>query len=82
MRLQGKVALITGGGGGIGRETALRFVQEGAQVVVVDVQDEAGQTTVAAVEQLGGEAIYVHADVAKAADCAAMVAAAKRALAS
>jgi NAD(P)-dependent dehydrogenase (short-subunit alcohol dehydrogenase family) len=77
MRLQGKVALITGGGGGIGRETALRFVQEGAQVVVVDVQDDAGQTTVAEVTQLGGEAIYVHADVAKAADCAAMVAAAE-----
>jgi NAD(P)-dependent dehydrogenase (short-subunit alcohol dehydrogenase family) len=69
--------LITGGGGGIGRETALRFVQEGAQVVVVDVQDDAGQTTVAEVTQLGGEAIYVHADVAKAADCAAMVAAAE-----
>lgn len=75
MRLQGKVALITGGGGGIGRETALRFVQEGAQVVVVDVQDAAGEETVAQVEKLGGEAIYVHADVAKAADCEAMVAA-------
>jgi NAD(P)-dependent dehydrogenase (short-subunit alcohol dehydrogenase family) len=78
MRLQGKVALITGGGGGIGRETALRFVQEGAQVVVVDVQDAAGQETVAQVEKLGGEAIYVHADVSKAADCEAMVAAAEQ----
>jgi NAD(P)-dependent dehydrogenase (short-subunit alcohol dehydrogenase family) len=77
MRLQGKVALITGGGGGIGRETALRFVQEGAQVVVVDVQDEAGQATVAEVAKLGGEAIFVHADVAQASDCAAMVAAAE-----
>ncbi|MCC6455071.1 MAG: glucose 1-dehydrogenase [Caldilineaceae bacterium] len=77
MRLQGKVALITGGGGGIGRETALLFAQEGAQLVVVDVNDGAGHDTVKAVEAQGGEAIYVHADVARAADCAAMVAAAE-----
>ena len=70
MRLQGKVALITGGGGGIGRETALLFAQEGAQVVVVE--------TAAAVEAQGGEAVYVHADVASAADCAAMVEAAEK----
>ena len=77
MRLQGKVALITGGGGGIGRETALRFVQEGAQVVVVDINDAGGHETVAEVAKLGGEAIYVRADVSKAADCEAMVAAAE-----
>ena len=77
MRLQGKVALITGGGGGIGRETAILFAQEGAQIVVVDVNDGAGADTVAAVTAIGGEAIYVHADVAKAADCAAMVKAAE-----
>jgi NAD(P)-dependent dehydrogenase (short-subunit alcohol dehydrogenase family) len=77
MRLQGKVALITGGGGGIGRETALLFAQEGAQIVVVDVNDEAGKACVAAVEAQGGEAIYVHADVSRAADCAAMVQAAE-----
>ena len=77
MRLQGKVALITGGGGGIGRETAVLFAQEAAQVVVVDVNDAAGEETVRAVEAVGGEAIYVHADVAKAADCAAMVGAAE-----
>jgi NAD(P)-dependent dehydrogenase (short-subunit alcohol dehydrogenase family) len=77
MRLRGKVVLITGGGGGIGRETALLFAQEGAQLVVVDVNDGAGQDTVAAVEAQGGEAIYVHADVARSADCAAMVAAAE-----
>jgi NAD(P)-dependent dehydrogenase (short-subunit alcohol dehydrogenase family) len=81
MRLQGKVALITGGGGGIGRETALLFAKEGAQVVVVDVNDEAGAETVRQVEagrDAGwGEAIYVHADVSRAAECEAMVAAAE-----
>ena len=77
MRLLGKVALITGGGGGIGRETALLFAQEGAQVVVVDVNDEAGARVVKEVEALGGEAIYIHADVARGADCAAMVTAAE-----
>lgn len=77
MRLQGKVALITGGGGGIGRETAVLFAQEGAQIVVVDVNDAAGQETVSAVAAKGGEAIYIHADVARAAECKAMIAAAE-----
>jgi NAD(P)-dependent dehydrogenase (short-subunit alcohol dehydrogenase family) len=77
MRLQGKVALITGGGGGIGRETALLFAQEGAQLVLTDVNDDAGEESVRAVEEIGGEAIYVHADVARAADCAGMIEAAE-----
>lgn len=77
MRLQGKVALITGGGGGIGRETATLFAREGAQIVVVDVNDQAGEETVAATQALGGEAIYVRADVSRAADCEAMIAAAE-----
>ena len=45
MRLHDKVALITGGGGGIGRETALLFAQEGAAVVLTDVNDAAGEET-------------------------------------
>ena len=73
MRLQNKVALITGGGSGIGRETALLFAQEGAAIVVVDVNDQGGAETVTMVTSAGGQATYVHADVAKAADCANMV---------
>ncbi|GAB2779175.1 3-oxoacyl-ACP reductase [Rhabdobacter roseus] len=74
MRLENKVALITGGGNGIGRETALLFAQEGAQVVVTDVNDEAGQETVSLITAAGGTARYFRADVSKAADCEAMVA--------
>src|ERR1041385_4001344 len=63
MRLQDKVALITGAGSGIGRESALLFAQEGAKIVVVDINDDGGKETVSQVEAAGGEAIYVHADV-------------------
>jgi len=73
MRLQNKTALITGGSSGIGRETALRFAQEGARVVVVDVNDAAGQETVDLVKQQGGEATFCHADVSQAEDCTRMV---------
>ncbi len=77
MRLAGKVALITGAGSGIGRESALLFAAEGAAVVVVDVVDGAGEETVAMVRERGGRALYAHADVSLSADCAAMVAAAE-----
>ncbi len=73
MRLKDKVALITGGGSGIGRETALLFASEGAAVVVVDVNDDAGKKVVAEIEATGGKAVYAHADVSKAADCENMV---------
>jgi NAD(P)-dependent dehydrogenase (short-subunit alcohol dehydrogenase family) len=78
MRLKDEVALITGAGSGIGRETALLFAAEGAAVLAVDVNDAAGLDVVAAVRQAGGRAAYAHADVSKAADCEAMVAAAER----
>lgn len=73
MRLQDKVALITGASAGIGRESALRFAQEGARIVAVDVDDAGGAATVEAVRAAGGEAVYVHADVSRAEDCARMV---------
>jgi len=74
MRLENQVALITGGGSGIGRESALLFASEGAAVLVVDVVDGAGQDTVAAIESAGGQAQFAHADVSKDEDCASMVA--------
>lgn len=73
MRLAEKVALITGAGSGIGRESALLFAQEGAAIVVVDVNDDGGAETVAQIEADGGQATHVHADVSQAADCANMV---------
>lgn len=72
MRLKDKVALITGAGSGIGRETALLFAQEGAKVVAVDVNDEAGSETVSLIGDESA-AIYVHADVSNASECEHMV---------
>src|SRR5687767_2112177 len=74
MRLKDKVALITGAGGGIGRESALLFAKEGSAVVVADVNDEGGNETVELIRSREGRATYVHADVSKAADCERMVA--------
>ncbi len=73
MRLDGKVALITGAGSGIGRETAKLFVSEGASLVAADVNTESLDETVALVEAIGGEAVAVTADVSRDADCRHMV---------
>jgi NAD(P)-dependent dehydrogenase (short-subunit alcohol dehydrogenase family) len=62
-RLEGRVALVTGGASGIGRATSERLASEGAVVVVTDVQDEAGEETAAAIRAGGGDALYVHLDV-------------------
>ncbi|MEZ4902330.1 MAG: SDR family NAD(P)-dependent oxidoreductase [Spirosomataceae bacterium] len=82
MRLKDKVALITGGSSGIGRETALLFVQEGCAVVLADVNDSAGIALADEITEKGGQAIYVRADVSKAADCENMIATAEKAMES
>lgn len=78
MRLEKKVALITGGGSGIGREASLLFAREGAAVVIADVSDDAGRKTVDQIKSQGGRASYVHADVSSAKDSEAMIAHAER----
>ena len=66
--LDGKSALITGGGGGIGRATALAFAREGARVAVADITEEAARETVALVNTAGGQAISLSGDVSRDAD--------------
>lgn len=78
MRLQDQVALITGAGSGIGRESALLFAAEGAAVVSVDINLAAAEETASAIRAAGGKAVAVKADVSKAADCEAMVAIAEK----
>ena len=72
-KFQDKVALITGGGSGIGQATVLAFAREGAKVVVVDLGVDSGEATVAAVQAAGGEAAFIQADVTQPAQVKAMV---------
>lgn len=71
----GKSVLVTGAAGGIGRAAALAFAQEGARVAVVDVNQEAGEETVALIAQAGGEAFFTRTDISQSAQVEAMVAA-------
>lgn len=75
-RLDGKVAIISGGARGQGEVEAKLFVQEGAKVVFGDILDEEGKQVEAAIRQAGGEATYVHLDVTQEADWQQAVAAA------
>jgi NAD(P)-dependent dehydrogenase (short-subunit alcohol dehydrogenase family) len=73
MRLEGKVALITGGASGMGKVASALFAREGAKVVLTDVADEAGEVAAGEIRREGGEAEYVRADVSKESDAKAMV---------
>jgi NAD(P)-dependent dehydrogenase (short-subunit alcohol dehydrogenase family) len=74
-RLEGRVAIITGAGFGIGRGIARRFAREGASVVVAEIDRQAGERTAAELDQLGGHGLFVATDVADKAQIDAAVAA-------
>jgi 3-oxoacyl-[acyl-carrier protein] reductase len=73
MRLLNKVALITGSGSGIGRESAIIFSREGAKVSIADIDKKGGQQTVDLIKQKGGTAIFIQTDVSKANDVEKMI---------
>jgi NAD(P)-dependent dehydrogenase (short-subunit alcohol dehydrogenase family) len=73
-RVAGKVALITGGGSGIGRATAIVFGREGAKVAIADYNREGGEHTVRMIKEAGGDALFIEANVAIAKQVEAMVA--------
>ncbi len=68
MPYRGKVAFVTGAGGGIGRATALAFAREGANMVVADISEQANQQTARMIEELGGRALAVRCDVTRTED--------------
>src|SRR5215510_5181476 len=72
-RLDGKVALVTGGASGIGRATALTFAREGAKLIVADTNEEGGQQTVLMIKENGGDATFVQVDVSQATAVEAMI---------
>lgn len=77
-KLTGRVALVTGAGGGIGRAIALRFAAEGASVMVGDFNRSTGQETVALIKSAGGEATYQYFDASSETDIIALIAATEK----
>ncbi len=71
--VEGKIALVTGAGSGIGRASALKFAKEGAKVVIADINTEGGEETLKMVKDAGGEGIFVKTDVSNKEDVEAMV---------
>src|SRR5262249_55665567 len=65
LRLDRRVAIVTGAAQRIGREIARTFAGQGAAVIVADIQDDVGERTVAEIQQSGGEASFTHADVSR-----------------
>jgi NAD(P)-dependent dehydrogenase (short-subunit alcohol dehydrogenase family) len=76
VRLQGKVAIVTGSASGLGRAIAALFAEEGAQVVSADINAAGGEETVRMIREAGGEAIFVQTDVTRSQECKRMVQAA------
>src|SRR5712671_2674268 len=72
-RVEGKVALVTGGASGIGRATALTFAREGAKLIIADMNEEGGQQTVHMITEQGGVAIFVQTDVTQATAVEALI---------
>ena len=72
-KMEGKVALVTGGGAGIGRAVALAFAREGAVVAVADKVPEAGEETASMIKESGSESLFIPCDVSKAEEVKAMV---------
>src|SRR6184192_3686604 len=73
MGLDGKVCVVTGSGSGIGRAAAIEMARQGGKVVVSDVNDENGNSTVEEIEAAGGEANYKHADMSSNDDILALM---------
>jgi 3-oxoacyl-[acyl-carrier protein] reductase len=73
LKLLGKIAVITGGALGIGKQTAIAFVKEGAKIVIADFDEEAGRQTVKELIETGGDALFVKIDVTDRQQVTAMV---------